>query len=95
MYAISYAVVLGFICVIVGTISFKYLYNVSVFTALYSAISIMTTLGVPKELDAVTPAQQWFIICYILFSAIIFISIISFLIGTYIVSKYSKHLRLE
>ena len=94
MYAIYYSFLLGFICVVIGTTAFKYLYNVSVFTALYSAVSIMTTLGVPKELDTVTPAQQWFLICYILFSAIIFISIISFLIGTYIIKVYSKHLKL-
>ena len=75
---------------LVGTLGYNLLFEMPILDALYNSVIILTTLGPPSvELD--TTPKYIFNIIYILISTIVFISIITFIVGYVIVHQLKKY----
>ena len=73
-----FSVILFIIVIILGTIGYMFLFNLSFLDAFYHATLIITAISI--DIDVVTVGQKLFIIVYALVSVIILLSIANSLI---------------
>ena len=64
-----------FILISIGTIGFKYMFNLDWLDALYAAALVIT--GINIEAEAVSAAQKWFVIIYSILAVVVYLSMAS------------------
>lgn len=89
MIEIIIAIIILIIVISIGIFLFTNIFGCDFAEALKLSIYVTTTLG-PAEVKPKTNSEKIILSIYSLFSTVIFVGVIAFLIGTYFIATYIK-----
>lgn len=84
------SVILFFLITFIGTMGYRYLFDMTWLDAIYSAVLVLSTLSVEGRIG--TPIQKIFIMIYSLIAGVIYITIATYSIETILeIYEEGKH----